>query len=71
MAELRPCPFCGAAAQFKELSGRWAVECTRKCAATRIVADKKNAAEIWNRRARNVEDQKDQNRQVQNRGVLD
>ena len=50
MDELRLCPFCGAPAQFKELSGRWMVECTRKCIATRIVVDREKAAEIWNRR---------------------
>lgn len=50
MFDLKSCPFCGASAQYKELSRRWAVECTRHCAATRIMADKEKAAEIWNRR---------------------
>lgn len=51
--KLKPCPFCGAPAQYKELGGRWAVECTRHCAATRIMADKKKVSEAWNRRADN------------------
>ena len=62
MAELKLCPCCGAPAQFKELNGRWTVECTGKCIATRIVGDKEKAAEIWNRRVCNAENQKDQNR---------
>lgn len=51
--KLKPCPFCGAPAQYKELGGRWAVECTRHCVATRIMADKKKVSEAWNRRADN------------------
>lgn len=48
--ELKPCPFCGAPAQRKELNGRYAVECTKKCVGTRIFADKDRATEAWNRR---------------------
>lgn len=48
--ELKPCPFCGAPAQHKELNGRYAVECTKKCVGTRIFADKDRATETWNRR---------------------
>ena len=48
--ELKPCPFCGAPAQHKELNGRYAVECTKHCVGTRIFADKDRATETWNRR---------------------
>lgn len=48
--ELKPCPFCGAPAQIKELGGRYAVECTRHCAGTRIFATKDEPTEAWNRR---------------------
>ena len=50
MQKLKPCPFCGAPAQIKELSGRYAVECTKTCVGTRIVVDKDKAIEVWNRR---------------------
>lgn len=47
---LKPCHFCGAPAQLKEISGRWAVECTKHCAGTRIFNDKDKPIEAWNRR---------------------
>jgi Lar family restriction alleviation protein len=47
---LKPCPFCGAPAQHKELNGRYAVECTKKCVGTRIFNDKEKPIEAWNRR---------------------
>lgn len=47
---LKPCPFCGAPAQLKEISDRWAVECTKHCAGTRIFNDKQKPIEAWNRR---------------------
>ena len=47
---MEPCPFCGAPAQLKEISGRWAVECTKHCAGTRIFNDKDKPIEAWNRR---------------------
>lgn len=50
MSGLKPCPFCGAPAQLKEISGRWAVECTKHCAGTRIFNDKRRPIEAWNRR---------------------
>ena len=50
MEELKPCPFCGASAQITQLSGRYAVECTKKCVGTRIFSDKNKAIEAWNRR---------------------
>lgn len=49
MADLTPCPFCGAPAQYKELLGWWAAECTMHCAATRAMKNKENTAEIWSR----------------------
>ena len=48
--KLEPCPFCGAQAQVVELTGRYAVECTRHCVATRIFKEKEKPIEIWNRR---------------------
>ena len=54
MSKLNPCPFCGAQAQLKEISGRWAVECTNHCAGTRIFNDKEKPIEVWNRRAENA-----------------
>lgn len=51
--KLRECPFCGAPAQLKQLSGRWAVECTKHCAGTRIFNDKQKPIEAWNRRIDN------------------
>ena len=50
--ELKPCPFCGAPAQLKEPCGRYAVECTRHCAGTRISPTKDKPIEDWNRRAK-------------------
>lgn len=52
MKELKPCPFCGEAAEIKELTGRFAVECKNKCAATRIFKDINKAVEVWNRRVK-------------------
>lgn len=48
--ELKPCPFCGAPAELKEISGRWTVKCTKECAGTRIFNDKHKPIEVWNRR---------------------
>lgn len=48
--EIKPCPFCGAPAQVVELTGRYAVECTKHCAATRIFKEKEKPIEVWNRR---------------------
>lgn len=45
MNDLKPCPLCGGKARYVELTGRYAVECTRHCAATRIMGDKKKVAE--------------------------
>lgn len=50
MAEIKPCPFCDAQAQLRQISSRWAVECVRHCAATRLFADKQKPIEAWNRR---------------------
>lgn len=52
MKKLKPCPFCGAPAQIVELSSRFAVECTKHCAGTRIFKDKETPAEAWNRRVK-------------------
>ena len=52
--EIKPCPFCGAPAQIVELSGRYAVECTKHCASTRIFKDKETPTEAWNRRVQNA-----------------
>lgn len=51
--KLKPCPFCGSPAQIKELSGRYAVVCTRYCAGTRVFLTKDKPAEEWNRRVDN------------------
>ncbi len=51
--ELKPCPFCGAPAELKKISGRWTVKCTKECVGTRIFNDKNKPVEAWNRRASN------------------
>lgn len=51
---IKPCPFCGAPAEIKQLSGRYAVECTKKCVGTRIFSDKSKPVEAWNRRVDNA-----------------
>lgn len=51
--ELKPCPFCGAEAELKEITGRWTAKCTKECVGTRIFKDKQKAVEVWNRRADN------------------
>lgn len=53
MEELKSCPFCGAPAEIKQLSGRYAVSCVNKCAGSRIFSDKSKAVEAWNRRVNN------------------
>lgn len=50
MDELKSCPFCGAPAELKEISGRWTAKCTKECAGTRIFKDKSKPIEAWNRR---------------------
>lgn len=50
LIKLKPCPFCGGEAEIKELTGRFAVECKNKCAATRIFKDKNKPIEAWNGR---------------------
>lgn len=50
VTELKPCPFCGAPGQLKQLSRRWAVECSRHCVGTRIFNNKQTPADVWNRR---------------------
>lgn len=50
LERLKPCPFCGADALIKRLSGRYAIECTRHCVGTRILPNREQVIEIWNRR---------------------
>ena len=52
---IKACPFCGAPAQLREISGHWGVECTKHCAGTLIFNDKDKAIEAWNRRANDGE----------------
>lgn len=50
--KLKPCPFCGGKAEYKELIGKYfkiySVRCT--CGACRIGKSKDDAIEIWNGR---------------------
>ena len=49
--KLKPCPFCGAPAELKQITGRWTVKCTKECVGTRIYNDRNKPAEVWNSRA--------------------
>ncbi len=50
MNKLKPCPFCGSEAAYKQINGRWAVLCASGCAGTQIFNDKEKPAESWNKR---------------------
>lgn len=61
MLEIKPCPFCGGKAIFKETAGYWCDVICEKCGAMiRCVlnncdySSKYEAIEAWNRRAENV-----------------
>lgn len=45
-----PCPCCGKEAVLKQLSGRWAVCCSRNCVGSRVYNDKQQAITTWNTR---------------------
>ena len=45
-----PCPCCGKEAVLKQLSGRWAVCCSRNCVGSRLYNDKQQALAEWNTR---------------------
>lgn len=50
MAELKPCPFCGAKAEIAEY-GCYSVYCTRQCCEQPIAyPDRETAINAWNRR---------------------
>lgn len=55
MENLQSCPFCGAKAQLKEISGRWTVCCTQNCVGTRLFRDKQRPIDTWNRRVQKSE----------------
>ena len=50
MTDLKPCPFCGSDAVYRQKAGRWQVHCINVCAGTRIYNDKERPKFDWNRR---------------------
>lgn len=47
--KLLPCPFCGGEAEFNDTSSTW-VRCAECGAETQCQIEKKDAAQLWNRR---------------------
>ena len=53
--ELKPCPFCGSAAEYEHINdsdsgSRGFVRCTNLCCEMSWIEDKEYAIERWNRR---------------------